>query len=463
MAWHTFRLSQGGSTLFDFALNNCSVREWASNADPASDALAADQLGLGVQGSSLTNLAANLQALNNALRVAGENERKRKKGQPYTPIFLEVQPSGAANLLQTEVLGGSAQKSGSLLANTLLANYYAVDVTLRRRPYFEEASWTTLVNAGTYSNNFAAIALSAGSLRGDVEFPLYVEVTAGASGNDRLIAWLKGDGSVASYLPVLQTDTGVFSGYAVTLGTAAAFLVDANLANGNGVRITPTDTAEALRLSVTVNANVAANMEYARVWVRARDNGATPRYKLRARFANADGGVSAGYGDWLAYAKSVTVVGGTTALPLLDLGWGKTTPGDVQGQAPGGFVLELWGQQTGSPSYPTFDVDEVILAACDEGGRASGLAVATFPTALSASYHGVVDAGDRTPAAYLVSGAGAFKFPGAGLLGAPLRGHPGQDQRLYVGTVNAAGNLHTQNVNNTVTVKAQFRYRWFRG
>jgi hypothetical protein len=462
MSWHVFRLMQNGAELLNLAA--FALQSWESNPqEGVGNELARDTIALGANGATFDALAQAVADLNDALRRAELNNDKRKGGRPYTPIFLQVQPVGATYALQTEILGGNARKEGNWLGGLLGNIWNGLKIELMRRAYFEETSVTTLVNAQTFSNNFGAIALSAANLRGDLPFPLYVEVNPGASGDDRVCVFVKADDTPANFVAVAQTDSGAFSGYSVTLGADTANVVDANLANGNGARITPTGTSEAMRVRVTLNANIAANMGYARVWVRCRDNAAsTPVYQLRARFFALNGAVYQ-YGDYLETRKKVGVVGGTAALPLLDLGWGKVCVTDTQGLAPTACGVEIFGKTTAGSPYPTFDIDEIIFAACDEGGRATGLVIATFPTSLAASLRGVVDARDRVPAAYMVDGSGNFKLAGSGRAGGALFGHPRQDQRVYVATLNSAGNLHTHNVNNTVTIKTQFRHKFWRG
>lgn len=465
MAWHIFRLVQNGALLLD--LTNCAVQEWESDPSP-DDSLCNDAVRLGVAGATFDAMAQLVTALNNVLRVAELNNEKRKGARPYVPIFLEVQPLGATYALQTEVLGGKVSKEGNWLSRGLRGNFWdGLTVELVRRAHFEETSETTLINAQSYSNNFGAIALAAANLRGDLPFPFYVEVNPGATGDDRLAAFVKADDTPANFVAVAQTDTGSFTGYTIALGAETANLPDGNLANGNGARITPTGTSEAMRVRVTLDANLAANMEFARVWVRCRDNdGSTPLYQLRARFFAVNGGVYQ-YGDWLESKKKVTVVGGTTALPVLDLGWGKVCPPDTAGLAPPACGVEIYGMTTDTSPYSTFDIDEVIFAACDEGGKnaagGTGLMIATMPTAMTGSLRGVVNAQDRVPPAYMVDGSGNFKMTASVRAGNALFGHPGQDQRLYVATLNSAGNLHQQNVNNSVTVKTRFRYKFWRG
>ena len=458
---YTVRLTQGGSTLVDFADGtNFAFVDYECDALPKRGKWAQDELLTDILGASADATRQNWITLKRALLNAEENLQAWERGAGYTPIFFEFKGEGVTNALQSEAWGVDEIERmnwvDTLILNNLLPE---IPLALKRRPYFEESALTTLVNGSTVSNNLAAISIAAGDTRGDLPFPIYLECNPGASSNDLLVAAIKVQNTPSNFIAKFEADDGTFTGYTFTRGTGCAQLADANLSNSAGTRVTFPNTSEEMRGRWKITSNLDAFKGYFHAYLRARDNAGTPTAMWRARPELVNGSTVVAYGDWGAPKRKVGAVGGTTTLPLIDLGILNLN------LATDHVCIAVHGSTTNTGA--TGDFDELILVPANEvlvphaGSR--GFGAATFPVVMAAGARGVIDANDRLTNGYMVDGSGNVLFKRSAFAGAPLFGKPGVDQILYVFTAVAANGNHTHGVNNTITAKARFRYSAARG
>lgn len=348
----TLSMVQGGSTRVNWidGVNFATLR-WKPGLKRTQGQYVFDDCELDILGANTNGVAANLETLYQVLQDARDNFDKMKAGQPYTPIFLNVQLPNGSYLLQSEVFGYDSDTLDQLLETPILGSILeSVRFKLLRRWYFEETTLTQIVTALNYSNNLQQISL--GAPRGDVASPLLLRVTPGtASIEDQVIAALLTDGTLANHVFRLEADNSGAVGYTVTLGADAAAYTDANFSNGKGTEIAPTATTEARRILFTLDGSsskpVADQLHRLRVFLRGYEMaGAGSGYKWRARLGFALG-ANLLWGAW-GDAQKITVAGAyTTSVPLLDCG--LLAPPDLASTLTTNFnlVLELRGQAVG--------------------------------------------------------------------------------------------------------------------
>lgn len=457
---HTLKLVQGGSTLVDFTdTTKYRLANW-SRAGYKPARTVQDQMTLHILGATDDALFDNVIALQRALLAAGENDAIARRGGAYTPIYLQFQLQGASNLVQAELRGGAMDTLNDALRVTTFQHYLMnVALTLERRPYAEETALVNLVNAGTYNNFGAAIALSA--MRGDLPAPLYVKVRAGAANQDRVIVALKSIGTVANFLCVYDVNG---AGTYASRGANVADLSDANLSPGSGVtaqRWTPGGTSEQELVTVQLASNLVDKLGTYRCIARVRENGTAGNTRLRARMGVYVGSTYQ-WGNYGDAKKGALTNNGTTAIALIDCG--ILAPPQTFGNAPAGLAVQFRVAATTTGAGNEFDIDAFFLMPVFEGGQESGYNAAIFPTVLGtgATPDAVLDARDNLPDAYL-DASGTLQYVASDVRGAPLFGFPNRAQRLFVLTQQTSNEFHTYNVNNTVTVSYLPRYAIARG
>lgn len=452
-----------GTTIADF--NDGTAFEFISY-EPDTDAtkeFADDSITFDILGSSTDVLFQNVQKITRAFGDARSNFNDWKRGRNYDPLFLEVQANGASYLLRSEIVDGDFDGRANLLDVDILS-YMATNrkIRIKRRNYFEESSEVQIATSASIGNFGTAIPFSA--IRGDLPPDLRIKIDSSASSQDRVLVAVKHNGTIASFLPFLECDTTGTSGYTVTTGTEAASLTDAQLSGGKGIRITPTNKTEYLRATIAITSATDAFATALRILLRARDNSATsPRFYWRARGGiRRSGGSAITYGDWTSPSKALPAIGGTTALPLLDLGL-LTFP-ESGGSSAQEYIIELWGKTSGSATYPTADIDGLFLLPAFEGGFGeSGFVAVYYPENLSSgALIGEIDSGDRSLSGRLVDGSANFLLPASDQKGARLRPNYNEAGRLFVITTSGSSNLHSSGT-HTINAYARPRYRLVAG
>lgn len=442
---HLLRLRQSSTTLVDLTdTTKYKTTTWSDT-----------KLGLHIVGTSIDTLLDNFTTLERALEIARNNDAARRAGKNYTPVYLQHQFNGGTNLVQSEVLGGSVRAPRNFLE---LIGRYAVlnyEITLARRPYFEETSAQS-VGSGSAGNDGTGLSLSAA--RGDMPAPLYVKCRSSLASQDRLIAGVKWRGTVANFVSTYEAES-----YAVRGSNVADVTVGATFSGSSvdGQRWTPSGATNEQRLLLWRNTTNPTDQqgEYA-VWVRCRDNKANPKVRIRFRSGVYDGSNDTWgpYGDNPKYCLTANstielVFCGTIQIPAIDTG----------GTVPNGYSFELRGACDSSPS--TFDVDCVYLIPNDGAGDNAGAGVATMTkvAGTGALPDLVLDANDRVPKGYLETTGGAVLSPAADVAGSPLFVPPNQAAKLFVLTMASATGAHDFTGTNTLTANATPRTRWGRG
>ncbi len=464
--FHVLKLVQGGGTLVDFVdFVNYAPNSFSPDLFPTTTR-AQSVLNFDVLGSSNDNLIDNFIALQRAILAAQDNAARFQRGQPFTPIFLQLKLAGSTTALQTEVLDAKMDKPTNFLDKPIVASRFKnLNLTLTHRPYFEETAPVALAGSPfTVSNNGGLCNIASTDIRGDLPAPLKITFTPGGGGADRLTAALKAVGTVANFVAKYEAES--YAGR----GAGVADLSDANLSPGGvgvtGQRWTPPNTNEQVLIRISPPAPITDHYGRFRVLVRCRDNApSTPNVKIRARGWRWDS-VSGLFltGDWGDVQKFATVVGGTTVLPLIDCGLVAIPPFDYGTLSPSGsssMGVEIDGQAV-STSY-TFDLDCLYLLPGYEGGGETGLFSASFPYAMASPPYGVLDANDRVPDAYYVDGSGNANVSATDLRGDPILAWPNRAQKLLVMASVAANGNHYWNANNVVAVTCTPRYRLARG
>lgn len=463
-------LKQGVATLFDFAaIGDSGLLSWTVDAyGDLAGQYAKDSITFHFRGTSNDDLLDNAITLNRVLALAAENERIKRDGGQYTPIYLVARIGSATNTVQSEIFGESLSGFDNLVANAVYASRLEnITFTVKRQPYFEESALVSITGSPfTVSNSGGLISIPA-EVRGDLPAPLYIKTRAGAASATRLAAGLRARGTVANWIAKYEAESA-------TLGSGVALLADANLSPGSGntaAQWTPAVTTEQALCGWTISANVADQFGKFRVLVRARDNAAAVNTKIRVKAGIYNGAYSLGaaglYGEWGYAAQYVSAVAGTTVLPLVDCGVITLPPADTAGVAVAGLCLEIWGKATATGVSYKFDVDCIYLIPCSEGAGGSGFYSAQFPIVMGTGVQpdGVLDANDNQPAASIVDGSDVLQFPAQadGTRGRPLFAWPNLAQKLIVLAFIASNGNHNWNVNNTITVKYRPRYRIGRG
>ncbi len=468
MTVHTLKFTQGGGTLFDLTdLTKSGLLSWSIDAYP-DGAFAKDTLTFHLRGTSIDNLFENLITLNRILLNAEDNENRGKRGQAYTPIFLQFQEATATYLVQSEVFGDKLEKLSNLLdRDAIHANRIQnISFTVRRRGYFEETAAVPLAGSPfTVSNNGALCNIASTDIRGDLPAPLKIVCRTAAANYTQVMAALKADNTVANF--VCKYEAEAYS----ARGAGVADLSDSNLSPGGagvtGQRWTPANTNE-LSLVKFGFTNAVDQYGQFRLLVRCRDNAAsTPNIKIRARVWRWDSASGLFlYGEWGDGQKFLPVVGGTTILPIVDCGL-LTAPiseiGSLGLSGSSSMGFEVSGQAVSTAT--TFDLDCCYTLTGYEGGDESGFFSAAFPFALgtNAVPDAVLDSNDRMPDASLIDGSGNAYTTRHDPSGKPIFVWPGRAQKLVVMADIAANGTHQWNHNNTVTVTYTPRYRVARG
>lgn len=443
---HLFRLQQGSSTLVDLTdSTKWKLVAWNDTT-----------LTVHVVGSSADTLLDNYTTLRRALEIANENGRARRKGMSYTPVYLQHQFNGATNLTQSELLGGRDKPPRNFLKLVFKHAVMDVGIELARRPYFEETSAQSLAS-GAAANDGTGISLSAA--RGDVgAIPLYVKCRTSLASQDRLIAGVKWQGTVANFTSRYEAED-----YAAHGPNVADLTVGALFSGGgvDGQRWTPSGATSEQRLLLwRKTTNVADQAGTYAVWVRCRDNKATPGVRLRVRAGIYDG-TSETWGDYADNPKYCKT--GNATIELVYCGTIQFPPLEVGNSTPNGFSIELRGACDASPS--TFDIDCVYLIPCDGAGGRPGAGVATMTktAGTGALPDMVLDANDRMPAGYLETTAGAVLSGAADIAGAPLFVPPNTTAKLFALTQISSTGAHDFAGSNTLTINCTPRTRWGRG
>jgi hypothetical protein len=468
----TLKLVQGGSTLVNFVDGtNFSTLHWKPGFKTVQGQYVTDELTLDILGASNDGTAANVQTLHRALLYAKENLARLQAGQPYTPIFLNLQLPNGSYLLQSEVFGADDETLDKLLEVPVLGNIVE-DVTLkiRRRWYFEETNLVQLVTAQNISNDLQPVSLSAP--RGDVASPLLIRVTPGtASIEDQVLAALLTEGTLANHVYLLEADNSGAVGYTVTFGSGTAAYTDANFSNGKGAEITPANTNEAQRILWTLDGSsskpVADQIHRVRLFLRGYElSGTGSGYKLRCRMGIKFGSTTV-WGAWGDTQKTYTAGSYTTSVPLMDCGI-LALP-DIASTLTTNFniVIEVRGQAA-SASGPNVRIDCAYLLPCYEGGIVgdvqTGFVAATMANTLDATYLGAIDGNDRTPDAYLTDSSNNVAAPCAAIAGMPIFLRPNKMSALYVLTrLSSGAQTHKQAQTHVLDVWYRPRYRVVRG
>lgn len=463
---HTLKIVQNAATVCDLMdQTKYKLVRWDRTAYREAPTVI-DPFTIHVLGSSVDALHDNIIALQRAIQIAIKNGEIKQRDGDYTPIYLQWQPQGGSTLGQSEMLGGDDGGINDALNSALFSKHYlSVSFRIERRPYFEETSPVFFANPTTKSNNMAALACN--SMRGDLPAPFYVSAVSGQIDATAMMVGIRIEqpgNTIANDIALLEADTGALTGYTRTLGANTANQVDANFSNGNGARVTPADTTEAMRVRWEITSNIGDNLKQVRLFARCRETaGAGSGYKIRAR-AGINYAGNLFFGPFADVQKSVGVTGGTTEIPLIDCGVLKLPPFEVGTLVPGAnLVIEIWGQAA-SATGPTFDIDCAYLFPCYEGGYEAGFFQAAYPTAFgNNALNPVIDAGDRSPDAYMVSGSSQYFITATLINGLPLFGRPNLNQNLFVMVYKNADGSHQQGVNNSLTVSYIPRYTHMRG
>ena len=472
MSKHLLRLVQSGSTLYDFQDPAYAVTSsWKIAVYDNTKTCVEDKLVINPTGSSITTFLNNLNTLHRAIMTGNDNYNQWRDGFPYTPVFLQFKQDGQENVLQSEFLGGNTGEVENYLAGALRAKIIPnLELTLKRRPYWEETSDQTLGGASSVSNDGGYYELS--GVRGDLESPLSISVTAATTNQDRVIIGCKARGTVANFVNKYQAE-GYTARY--TTGSSVADLVagtEPNFSPGTGTvgqRWTVNTTSDVTLLSWDITANVADQLGTYRVFVRCRDNNSTFNVKIRVRAGVYTSGSSKQYGDYgdiYKYGDGTGTGGGTnsspgtTAVPLIDCGIISLPPVDTQGKTPGRMIIELHAKADSTSGSPTFDVDYLILMPLYELPFQNGYVIADFPVDLgnSTTPTGIVTSKDRTPRAYL-DASGTLQYSASQLRGNPLLVWNNKTVRVFVMTQRTSNLRHTYGINNSVTITATPRYR----
>lgn len=454
-----------GSTLVDFTDGtNFALMSLDFSVDPDENGLVTHHAVIDVLGSSNDAVAQNLITLHRAILNAKNNFDQWKRGQAYTPIYLQTKLPNGTTTVQAELFGDWNDTLENPLDASILSNVIEnVKLPLLCRPYFEETARVTITGSPfTVSNNGAAVAIP-DTLRGDLPAPLYVKIRTGMASADRAIIAVRGDGTVTNYVAKYEAE-----GYAVR-GSGVADLTDTNLSPGTGVSAqqwTPPTTTEQGLIGITITSNIADKLGKFRLLVAVKDDAASLNTKIRGRMGLYSGSYSTIggaqlYGDWGDAAKYALAVG---VRSLIDCG--VVSPPDTGGAAvAGGLVIEIYGTATATGATKRFTIDALYLLPCWEGGDESGYLVANYPGALGtgAPPDAVVNTHDRVRRAYLVDGSDVMTLPASDINGKSLTVFPGRAQNLYVLTVKQSTGYHDWNQNQTVTLEYTPRYRVARG
>ena len=463
---HILRLRQSSTTLCDFQdVTKYGLREFSEYSFGQSAQFGVVKLVLDIRGTSQTDALDNLTTLMRTLEACKRNYFLWQASTNYTPIYVQWEGSTVTSaIVQTECFGLSDDSEGALeqvLARPevfLVGRIENVTVSLKVRPYWEESSEQSLVSGATVANAQGTSTSGSASVRGDLPAPLKINVIPGASSQNTLIVAMRSAGAPGSYSALLEAEA------ATSLGTNVATRTDADFHTASGApqsirwTVSAGGTSEQLiaRWSATMSAD---NVGTFRVFVRCRDNNATANVKIRARAANLDASSNYQYGDYGADAKFVNTVGGTTAISWVDCGVVRAPTVATGGALARTRIIELRGQALAATS--SFDVDYVLLLPLYEDAVGGGYCLMTL-TNLATGAAMVIDANDRSPAAYSEAAA-TVNHVASNIIGAPLYAMPNQQFYLWYVTLDSTTSRHTHNVNNTVTVTATPRYRLGRG
>lgn len=203
---HTVKLTQSGSTLYDFQSSTVNVLSKYSPAtyDPKVK-MVSDEMVLNPRGTTIAAFLDNLNTLNRTLEDAQENFSQSQLGYPYTPIYLNFKQENSSYAVQAEVFGGETGQIENYVSGALRGRLiHNLPFQLKRRPYFEETSAQSLFNS-TAANNNNPIAVS--GVRGDVPAPLKITVQTNIASQDRIIIGCRVRGTIANFTPRYQAES----------------------------------------------------------------------------------------------------------------------------------------------------------------------------------------------------------------------------------------------------------------
>lgn len=460
---HTVKLTQSGSTLYDFQSSTVNVLSRYSPAayDPKVK-MVSDEMVLNPRGTTIAAFLDNLNTLNRTLEDAQDNFNQSQLGYPYTPIYLNFQQENSSYAVQAEVFGGETGQIENYISGALRGRLiHNLPFQLKRRPYFEETSAQSLYS-NTVNNNNNPIAVS--GVRGDVPAPLKITVQTDVASQNRIIIGCRTRGTISNFTSRYQAEAYT------SRGSGVADRTDADLSGSapQGQRWTPPATTEQELITWTIT-DPTDQLGVFRVYVRCRDNASTFNTKIRVRAGITTSGETnwGDYGDSAKYTDGTYAAGasnaspGTTSIPLIDCGIIQLPPLDTNGAIPDNVSIQLLGQATASGASYTFDIDEIFLMPTMELPYGGGFQVITLPENLGTGANpiAIIDANERTPSGYLDT-SGVLQQVAADIRGKPLYAWTNKSMRLFILTQASSTLRHTHSANSTVVVTATPRYRF---
>lgn len=409
-------------------------------------------IALRVQGSTIDNLLDNLHAVH--LMLERTTRFFTSGGASGAPCYYVQQVKGSSYAARWEVRAGAVDHGDFATVITTSALEMDVTATLECAPFSEETE-DSIVTAATLNANGDSTLLTG---RGEVPAPSKIVITDNVGSMRAAYLSFRNRGNPANFNPILEGETGAYTGYAVTDIAPAGLTYSSQAAVG-----TASNNAFG-RWTKTLGDGALHSFWQAAITANVKDN--YGRFKVIARLKCE---ASENRTLQVSYAASSMPVSTPVPFPTVTVALTTTWnlfelctisfpgAGIPSNMAVSSLLVQLAGIFPNNGD--TIDVDRVFLVPC---GPEDGFFYITSTSTLTNVLHDkIVIDGTVTPhAIYITDAAGGIK----GYLTQFITGRqgvfpkvfPGVSRLLFVGQYS--GSAFTENVDIALTWKPRFNF-----